>query len=129
MSIKYIVRKAKNPQDSEAVVYGGRFKMTERVDFMKLCNLISDQCSVTPSDVKGIISALVNQIKNEVIDSHIVRLGDFGSLRAEVRSNLAVTKEDFGKNNLKGLKMVFTPGSQFKTAAAGARFSALTEVE
>ncbi len=129
MAIKYVVRKATNPQDSSLECYNGRFKMEDRVNLEKLSNIISDQCSLTPSDVRGIISALLSQIKMAIVDSQIVRLGDFGSLRAEVSSTLSTTKKGFSKENLKGIKMVFTPGKQFKTACKGAQFKAAAEIK
>lgn len=127
MAIKYVVRKGTNPQEDGAEVFIGRFKMEERVGIARLAATISDQCSVTPSDVAGIISALLSQIKTALANSQIVRLGDFGSLRCEVKSKLTPTEEEFTKTNLNGVKVVFTPGKEFRTACKGAKFTSAGE--
>lgn len=128
MAIKYVVRKGKNPQIEGSELYMGRFKMEDRIPFLKLANVISDQCSMTASDVKGIISALISQIKGALVDSTIVRLGDFGSLRCEVKSKLVDSEDDFSIKDIKGVKVVFTPGAQFRTACKGARYQAFRDI-
>ena len=127
MSLKYVVRKGSNPQKPGETFYCGRFKMENRLEFKDLCRIISDQCSLTASDVKGIISAMLNVVNEELSNSKIVRLGDFGSFRCEVKGNLVDTADDWTRSKVKGVKLVFTPGTQFKTASKGANLKAYSE--
>ena len=69
MSLKYVVRKGSNPQKPGETFYCGRFKMENRLEFKDLCRIISDQCSLTASDVKGIISAMLNVVNEELSNS------------------------------------------------------------
>lgn len=122
MSVKYIITKGKNLKDPEKVVYQGRFKQMDHPDQVDFAQLISDQCSATASDVRAVIDNLIFCIRYLLIDGRVVRLGDFGSFRTAISAKPVNTKEDWKPSMIRGLKIIFTPGEQFRTALAGVHF-------
>lgn len=124
MSILYVVRKGSNPKNRNLEVYQGRFKQTIHLSKTTMAKDISDACSATASDVEGVIASLAQVMMRQMEQGYIVRLGEFGSFKLSISSELASDKDSFTKSMIRGLRVVFTPGAQLRTALDGATFQA-----
>ncbi len=70
--------------------------------------------TVSGADIRGVIYALVDVITSDMADGKIVRLGELGSLRVSISSSGEDNEKDVSANNIKGAKILFTPGSKLK---------------
>ena len=123
MALNYIVRKGKDLLNPDNEVYQGRVKIKDIKDTMSLAEMISDQSSATVADVYGVLASLVQVMKSYVMDGNIVQFGDFGSFRATIQSKPVADKDDWKpKSGLRGMDIVFSPGSQLRRAYALAQF-------
>ena len=57
-----------------------------------------------------------------LLDGKIIRLGDFGSFRLSISSSGADKAEDFTKNMIKGVNLLFRPGKQITDELNKAEF-------
>jgi predicted histone-like DNA-binding protein len=102
--IKYIVRNKKNPKDKTKSAFYPVVVKTGYVELDRVAQDISDQCTVTEHDIKGVLSALEEHVIRELQNGHSVRLGDLGSYHLAVNSKKGgktaakdVTSEDVKK--------------------------------
>lgn len=124
MAIKFLVTKGRNMKDPNGKeLYQARSIQTGKITTGELCESISDRCSVTASDVMGVISNLEDVLIHEMMYSRIVRLGQFGSFRLAVAGELVASPELWTRSLLRRARIVFTPGEQLRTALEGMNFS------
>ncbi len=111
--INYKIVPRKNPMTRITKFYGQGVS-SGVVKLNVLAQGISAQSTVTIHDVKAVLSALEEHIVNHVLAGNSVRLGDLGSFRASLKTAGAEVPEDFTTKEIKGLKVVFTPSSNFR---------------
>ena len=102
--IKYIILNRKNPKDKTKSAFYPTIKTVGYVELDRVAQDISDQCTVTEHDIKGVLSALEEHVIRELQNGHSVRLGDLGSYHLAVNSKKGgktaakdVTSEDVKK--------------------------------
>ena len=76
--IKYYLKKRRNPQDATFGIYATACT-PNAVKLDQIATDISQACTVTESDVKGVLNALQRWIINNIQNSKSVRMGDLGS--------------------------------------------------
>ena len=80
----------------------------------KLTTRIEKNSTVGGADIRAVLYAMVDLMRDELEDGAIVRLGDLGSLRISISSNGEAEEKDVTANSIKGAKCIFTPGSSLK---------------
>ncbi len=76
---------------------------------------ISEMCTVTPHDVKAVLSALSAALKQHLQDGDIVKLADVGTLKLEIEGSPAPTPLDFDAHrHIRGVRLHFLPESENK---------------
>lgn len=70
--------------------------------------------TVSGADIRAVVYAMVDVMKDALAEGKIVRLGDLGSLRISLSSNGEDAADKVTHNSIKGAKTIFTPGSQLK---------------
>lgn len=111
--MKYTLVESKNPRTEEPMFYAS----AAPVNVVKLATIateISQNCTVTPHDIRAVISALEERIIGHLQQGHSVRLGLLGSFRPTVRSRSAKTPLEFTNKNITGIGVVFTQSSTMK---------------
>ncbi len=117
MAINYQVTQGRNlVQPNGAAVFQARVVMMESISTRELCKKISDRCTVTAADVMGVIRSLVGIVEEHVVNSRIVRLGELGSFRISVSSDMVPQSTRWSASALRRPKMIFTPGPLLKQA-------------
>lgn len=87
-----------------------RATMTETVDMDKLADRIQRNCTAKKSDVRAVLTELVEVMQDELQASHRVKLNGFGSFKIGIRSSAADSVKDFNvTKNVKGLHVIFQP--------------------
>lgn len=111
--LKYSLISRKNPITKE-FAYHANLTRTTPIKLDELAQNISNCCTLTPHDIKAVISALEEQIYKTLRHGQSVRFGDLGSFRPTLSSSGTATKEDFTKENIRGIKVRFTPSSKMR---------------
>ena len=113
MAIQYTLSEKGNPADSSAPkkIYAVS-RSSGELSLRQLSKRIADMSTVSSIDTMAVLEALVQVIPEELCDGNIVRLGDFGSFYAKLKSTGAETEEDFNNTYIVKTRIKFRPGSQ-----------------
>ena len=83
ITIKPALRK--NPQDKDAAAkYYAQVVLAPEMTLEQIVEQIADRCTLTGSDIKAVLDALMTVIKRSLANGTPVRLGDLGSFRPSV---------------------------------------------
>lgn len=81
---------------------------------------IGRSTSLSSSDIKAAIEALLQEIPRELADGQIVQLGDLGSFRVTLQSEGTATPEEFTAARVRKVKVNFVPSALFEQLLSGA---------
>lgn len=87
-----------------------------------LATQISGRSSLTAGDVANVLQNLVELLPQELIKGNSVQLGDFGTFRLSFSSEGTDTEKEFNTEKIKGIKVLFTPSSDFKRVLSEMKF-------
>ncbi|WP_075603039.1 HU family DNA-binding protein [Saccharicrinis aurantiacus] len=116
MSVKYKVIEKGQP----GVVGGGIKKFyanttsSGELTLDKLTKRIEKNSTVGGADIRAVLYAMVEMMQESLEDGQIVRLGDLGSLRVNVKSKGEENESDVTASSITGAKAVFTPSTKLK---------------
>ncbi len=116
MAIKYKVIERGQP----GVVGGGNKKFYASVNsdgemtLNGLTKRIEKISTVSGADIRAVVYAMVDVMKDALEEGKIVRLGEFGSLRVGISSNGENAEKDVSANSIKGAKAIFNPSQNLK---------------
>lgn len=117
--LRYKLIEKKNPQKPlEAGKYYAKLLWTGSSDTDTLSERISATCTVTPHDVKAVLSALQEQMIYDLRDGKSVSLERLGTFRPSLNGTGSDTKENYDTAMIERVKVVFTPNSRLKAALA-----------
>lgn len=111
--IKYNLIEGKNQKTEKPIFYA----MPAPVNVVKLPQLadeISKECTVTPHDVRAVISAMEQHIITHLQNGDSVRLGLIGSFRPTLRSEATESPLDFTNKNILSIGVAFTQSSTMR---------------
>ena len=70
--------------------------------------------TVSGADIRAVLYAMVDVMKDGLANGQIVRLGDLGSLRVSLSSNGEVDEKDVSSKTIKGSRTIFYPGKELR---------------
>ena len=111
--LKYSVISRKNPITKENLYYANLAPVNP-IGLDELAKEISGSCTLTVHDIKAVISALEERIFKSLRNGQSARFGDLGSFHPTLSSSGAATEEEFSKENIRGVKVRFTPSSKLR---------------
>ena len=111
--LKYSVISRKNPITKENLYYAN-LAPVHPIGLDELAEEISGSCTLTVHDIKAVISALEERIFKSLRNGQSARFGDLGSFHPTLSSSGAATEEEFSKENIRGVKVRFTPSSKLR---------------
>ncbi|MDR2148558.1 MAG: HU family DNA-binding protein [Tannerella sp.] len=121
--MKFKVIERNNPQQPTAPkkqyaspVNAGKFTIK---DFAKE---IAGRSSLSRGDIENVLSNFVEELPTFLKLGLSVKLGDFGTFRLNLQSEGVEPGQKFTAANIKGVKVIFTPGSELKTSLADTTF-------
>ena len=108
MSVIYkIVRD--NRKDSSNLYYG-RAVHINTIDMDGLADIMQRNCTVKRSDIKAVLTELVEVMTDQLQNSMVVKLDGFGSFRIGLKTKGAEKEEDFTvMKNIVGTRINFLP--------------------
>ena len=116
MSIKFKVIEKGQP----GVAGGGEKKFyasaqsSGDMTLTRLTKSIEKVSTVSGADIRAVLYAMVDVMKDALADGQIVRLGDLGSLRISISSNGEDTADKVSAKSVKAARTIFTPGAELK---------------
>lgn len=116
MAIKYQVLARKNPQDINAPEKFYAAAVADgNVDFDRLAELISYQCTVTASDCYAVLLSLEYNIISELSQGRIVNLGRLGNFQVGISSEGRDTEVEVSATAVKKSRILFRPGKKLRS--------------
>jgi predicted histone-like DNA-binding protein len=113
--MKYRIVRRGNPSNPAApkkkyanAVNAGKFTLK---DFAKE---IAGRSSLTRGDIENVLNNLVDVLPTLLKLGLSIKLGDFGTLRVVPLSEGVDEEKEFTVANIKGVKVIFTPGVELK---------------
>ena len=91
-----------------------------------LCMTIGARSTVSSADVKAVLDNLNFVLDMELRAGRIVQLGEFGNFRLSLSSKGANDKKSFTQADVKGARVIFTPGASLRNTK---RLVAFTSTE
>ncbi|MBO7120475.1 MAG: DNA-binding protein [Bacteroidaceae bacterium] len=109
-----------NIQETKAY---GTAQVHERLSFDGFCKHIADHNSpFSKGTIKGILTDTVACLREQMLAGNSVELGDMGIFHVELKTEGAVTTDDFGTDNIKAVNVRWYPGKGFKNLRQEAQF-------
>ncbi len=110
MAVYYKLYKNNRKEGKAAGKWYSRATMLEVVNLDKLADQMQANCTVKKSDIKAVLTELVDVMKLALQNSKRVKLDGFGSFKVGISSLGADSAKEFtvGKH-VKGLHIVFQP--------------------
>ena len=122
LKVHTVKRKVLAGEEAGQEKYFGQVRLKEVIPLAKISKGISQDTSLTPSDVEMVINALTIVLADNLDNGNSVDLGEFGSMRLTAGSSGAETKEKFHCRMMRKPRVVFTPGKMFKNAMEDVRY-------
>lgn len=92
----------------------------------EIAERIEAKCTLTKSDVKACVEALIHEIRDLIQNSNAVKLDGLGTFKLAIRSKGADSLEEFAVNrHIVGSRVLFQP-AKTKDSATGKVIAALT---
>jgi predicted histone-like DNA-binding protein len=116
MAIKFNVIERGKP----GVPGGGQKKFyasavsTGEMNLNGLTKSIEKISTVSGADIRAVVYAMVDVMKDALDEGKIVRLGDLGSLRVGISSNGEDAADNVTGYSIRNTKTIFTPGPALK---------------
>ena len=123
--INYSVSPQVNPQDPEAKMkFYAKAQYVKNLDINEFARHISLHGTVySRADIAAILTLAVDCIREQLLEGNKVSLGELGSFYVLLKSNPAATAEEFVPSKITGVKVNWTPGTEFKTIMKDCTFS------
>ena len=113
ITIKPALRK--NPQDKAAAAkYYAQVVLAPEMKQKQIVDQIADRCTLTGSDIKAVLDALMVVIKRNLTNGSPVRLGDLGSFRPSVSGKGTEDASKCGASSVKKARVIYVPSAEIK---------------
>ena len=122
--MKYRVIKKTNPRDAKAPkkqyaipVNAGNLAVKD------LAKDIASRTSLTRGDIENVLYSFLEALPTYLKIGMSIKLGEFGTLRLNIKSEGVDEDKKFDASKIKGVKVIFTPSSEFKKSLDDVTFS------
>jgi len=89
---------------------------TGSISLRQLAKLISERATVKTADTMAVLEGMLEVIPAELGDGKIVRLGDFGTFSASIKSDGVETEDKLKSSHIHQVTIRFRPGDEFQKA-------------
>ena len=128
MAIKFSVIQRGEP----GVVGGGTKKwyaspqMNGELTLEGLTKWIEKISTVSGADIRAVVYAAVDVIKESLSEGQIVRLGELGSFRTSISSEGKATEKEVTAHSITNARVIFTPAKGLKDMLATLSYEKIT---
>ena len=99
-----------------------QLRMIRQATMHELAEDIADRTTLHRADVMACLEVLPKSLAHYLTNGFGVDLGSLGSMSATCRCKPSSSEKDFTADLIKGARVRFTPGTEFKAAIAEAGF-------
>ena len=133
--VNYKLQKNTNEKSPFCGQVFARAVVTDEIDLDGLAERIQRNCTAKKSDVKAVLTEMVEVMAEELQASHKVRINGLGSFKMSLRGSYATSPKVFTpSHNIKSMRVLFTPeytkdanGNRQAVLISGAKVQELTE--
>lgn len=120
----YSVKQRKNPLNREEdSKYYASAEYGEEIDVSMLAKEISKSCTLTPADIVAVIESFLDKMPQYLKNSNRIRLDKFGIFKLSFSSTGHEKKEDVSSDDIKNVRVLFTPSPQLKKELSDVNYS------
>ncbi|MDR1340648.1 MAG: DNA-binding protein, partial [Prevotellaceae bacterium] len=83
---------------------------------------IAGRSSLTRGDIENVLNNFLDVLPTFLKLGLSVKLGEFGTMRLSIISEGVDEDQQFTVNSIKGVKVIFTPGVEFKNSLRDIKF-------
>ncbi len=113
--MKFNVIQRVNPRDLAAPrKYYAVSNAVGNMNIRRVSKRIARETALSTSEVMATIESFIMVIPDLLIEDQTVTLGEFGAFRLNLSSEGTDTAEEFNINNIRGLRLNFAAGKEFK---------------
>lgn len=113
MPILYVTYQDKRKNGTQ--LFYGRAVHPTTIGLDTIADRIQQNCSMKKSDVRAVLSELVEVMNYELSNSNKVKIDGLGIFYVNLRSSGAIADEDYNANqNVKGIRIRFLPEGKKK---------------
>lgn len=124
MSVNYTTIARRNPGDPDAPEkHYARVVNSGTTDLNKLAALLGDGSTTRKADVFAVLVGLVEEIKKELSEGRMVKLGDLGSFAVSVNSEGEDSPDLVTVNSIKRRKIQYRTSGELKTMLGAIKFT------
>lgn len=80
----------------------------------EMCEMISDQCTVSESDILAVLNSLDKNIMRQIKKGNLVQLGRVGSFQLSLNSAGSDSAEEVTAENVLRKRILFRPSTRMK---------------
>ncbi|MFA6701735.1 MAG: HU family DNA-binding protein [Dysgonamonadaceae bacterium] len=126
--MKYKLIQKPNPLEPQAdrKWYASPVK-TGTINNYQLSKQIAGHSSLTRGDVVNVIENIIDEIPKYLMEGYSVNLENFGTMRLSFSSQGVNSPDEFTKDHIKSVRLVFTPSPEFKRSLKIASFEKIKE--
>lgn len=122
-----IYRLVKRPDMTKGAAEGSKLfyaqtRATNRLEFNKLCQMISTRSTAFIGDVMLVIEGFLSVMEERLGEGDVVQMGRLGSFRVIAGSKGTAKEEDFNTSLFKKPRIVFSPGSMLNQLRGQVKF-------
>ncbi len=126
MKIKLVQRR--NPQQPEAAKKWYASPVNQGViSKHHISKEIAGRSSLTRGDISNVLDNLIDELPKYLKAGNSIKLGDFGTLRLSISGTGSDSPETYTTANIKGVKVIFTPGTALKNEINNIHFERIRE--
>ncbi|MDO4195701.1 MAG: HU family DNA-binding protein [Prevotellaceae bacterium] len=116
--ISYKLIKNNNASSANYGRYYARAVMTDEFNLEAIAERIQRNCSMKKSDVLGVLTEMVEVMRDELQASHTVRIDGLGTFKVGIKSRYAKTDSEFNAaQHIYGSRVNFRP--EYSVVATG----------
>ena len=122
--VAYSVITRTNPQkkDDPAKFYA-QIQAKDEYTFDDLAAAVEGRCSVTSSDVKAVMDAVMKEMSAQLKDGKIVRINALGTFRISATSQGVDTEKAFNSSKITKARILFRPCKELKNMCTSIKFT------
>jgi predicted histone-like DNA-binding protein len=122
--VKFRVLERKKPTALELPgKYYAKAVTHEVIGMEELSELISDQSTVSETDILAVLNSLERNIISQIKKGNLIRLGRLGSLQLSLKSLGSENPEDVSGSNVLVKRILFRPGKRLRDALTLLQFT------
>ncbi|MEX1384029.1 HU family DNA-binding protein [Lutibacter sp.] len=115
MALNYRITKRKNNiKNPEQTQYIMQAVSKGVIDLEKVCYDISHQCTLSESDVIGVVTALGNKLHDSLEQGYTVDLGDLGRFKLTFKGTAAPEPKLLSKRSIQKFILNYQPSKRMK---------------